>query len=51
MCMSLQVRRVALQREDTFVVMASDGLWDVMSDSDAVAHAAKALEVGAKTAD
>lgn len=35
---------------DSFAVMASDGLWDVMSDTDAVATAAAALQVGAVSA-
>ena len=29
------VRRVRLQPSDEFVVMASDGLWDVMGDQEA----------------
>jgi serine/threonine protein phosphatase PrpC len=32
-----EVRRVELQPGDTAIVLASDGLWDVLSDSAAVA--------------
>lgn len=31
-----EMRRVELQSGDSAVVLASDGLWDVLSDSDAV---------------
>ncbi|KAF6257053.1 phosphatase 2C-like domain-containing protein, partial [Scenedesmus sp. NREL 46B-D3] len=40
------VTRLALQpRRDTFVVLGSDGLWDVLSDTDAVVTVASALKV------
>lgn len=40
------VTRLPLQpRRDTFVVLGSDGLWDVLSDTDAVITAAAALKV------
>ncbi|WIA44540.1 hypothetical protein OEZ86_007274 [Tetradesmus obliquus] len=39
------VTRLPLQpRRDTFVVLGSDGLWDVLSDTDAVITAAAALK-------
>ena len=42
------VRRIPLRGPgDSFVVLASDGLWDVMSDEEAIEAAAKALKVGA----
>jgi serine/threonine protein phosphatase PrpC len=40
------VTRLVLQpHRDTFVVLGSDGLWDVLSDTDAVSTAAAALKV------
>lgn len=40
------VKRLLLQpKRDTFVVLASDGLWDVLSDTDAVITTATALKV------
>lgn len=40
------VTRLVLQpHRDTFVVLGSDGLWDVLSDTDAVITAATALKV------
>jgi hypothetical protein len=37
---------LALQpHKDSFVILRSDGLWDVLSDTDAVATAAAALKV------
>jgi serine/threonine protein phosphatase PrpC len=40
------VKRLVLQaHRDTFVVLGSDGLWDVLSDTDAVITAASALKV------
>jgi len=31
-----EVRRIELQSGDTAIVLASDGLWDKVSDSDAI---------------
>ncbi len=39
-------RTPLLPGRDTFVVLGSDGLWDVMSDTDAVTVAARAMRVG-----
>jgi serine/threonine protein phosphatase PrpC len=39
------VGAVALRPGDAFLVAGSDGLWDVMSDADAVAGVARLLEV------
>lgn len=40
------VRRVQLQVEDEFIVVASDGLWDVLSDQDACDIVTKSLHGG-----
>lgn len=40
------VLRLPLRRGDGFVVLGSDGLWDVMSDEDAVSVADQVLKVG-----
>lgn len=40
------MRLPLLPHRDTFVILGSDGLWDVLSDSDAVHTAATALKVG-----
>jgi serine/threonine protein phosphatase PrpC len=43
------VTRLVLQpHRDTFVVLGSDGLWDVLSDTDAVSTAAAALKVSGR---
>lgn len=40
------VNQLRLRPEDAFVILASDGLWDVLEDSDAVAIAKKSLAKG-----
>ena len=41
-----ELTRVRLQHQDTFVVMATDGLWDEMSDQEAVDIVSQSLVQG-----
>ena len=34
----MQVRCTSRMRSDQFVLLACDGVWDVMSSADAIAH-------------
>jgi protein phosphatase 1G len=45
------VRRISLKPEDTFFVLACDGVWDVMSNQECVDFIAKKLAAGEKPAD
>ncbi len=40
------VTEIALKEEDEFIILASDGLWDVMTSKDAVEFARKDLQKG-----
>ena len=40
------VTELALQPDDEFIIVASDGLWDVLPSQDAVQLARKALQAG-----
>ena len=40
------VTEIALKAEDEFIILASDGLWDVMTSKDAVDFARKDLQKG-----
>lgn len=40
------VTEIALKEEDEFIILASDGLWDVMSSKAAVEFARKDLQKG-----